>query len=171
MCGIAGFLGGRAFHSGRSVVDRTRNGGRRCAPAGPTMPGFGSTVRPRSRWPTGGWPSSIRRRPAASRCSLLPGEASSYSMARSTTTSTSGGRIEGAASGCVVLEGAFRHETLLAAIECWGVGGGVAGGHRHVCLRVLGPGGKGALSGPRPDGRKAALLRLAERRVPVRPPS
>ena len=92
MCGIAGFLGGERFPSEASAVDRTRDGGAPLRIVVPTTPESGSTARPRPHWPTVVWPSLIPSPAGRQPMQSVSGEASSSSMARSTTTSTSGGR-------------------------------------------------------------------------------
>ena len=59
-------------------------------------------------------------------------------------------------------------ETLLAAIECWGLEEALRASTGMFALALWDREDRGPLAGPRPDRRKAALLRLAERRVPVR---
>ena len=78
MCGIAGFLGGKRFapEEAPSIACGMADA---VAHRGPDDAGVWLDGGAEIALATGAWPSSIRRRPVANRCSPPPGEASSHS--------------------------------------------------------------------------------------------
>ena len=152
---------------GSVAGDRRRDGGRGRAPRPGRRRGL---ARPRRRGRAGAPPPG-RHRPVAGRPpadAVRVGALRHRLQRRDLQPRGPQAPARSAVSERRGVAGAFRHGNPAGRRRMLGAGRSAAVGRRHVRVRALGPQGPDALAGPRPDGRKAPLLRLAERRVPVR---
>ena len=160
MCGLSGL-----WRTGGGAEDALRRdvGAMAAAlcTAGPTTPATSSTRRPASRSGSAGWPSSMSRRPATSRCDRRTAGWSSSSTARSTTTAISARCLE---RGGRRLPRRFRHRGDRRAHGAARRARDPARAVGHVRDRGVGHARARAVAGARSARQEAALLRPRRRR-------